>query len=310
METLPFSYSCVVQKVLELPLVDECLSTKGHFVYCLLSPFLTKVYVGAVGLKRPRAPYSRLREHWNLVWICASRASRRRYGQRAPELYRAVAKVGIGNAIMVLLAETEMHRLAHMEGCYIRLLSPVFNVFGTIGDDGLPGVLKRVLGSSMSEDIRLIGAALLRKNRPRLPFHVWPVLVAHVLRTGGRELAAKLARQARQVCLQLSRLRAAPRLVFPCPVPAALLKQLRAEVHTALMALPFVRRTPQFFLMMEATAVCWERSPFAEVVLAPVAIPWDRVGPCQCGALPGWARRSQGADCGRLDGAAAHAGGL
>jgi hypothetical protein len=37
---LPFSYSSAVQRVLELPLVDVSLDTKGHFVYCLLSPYL------------------------------------------------------------------------------------------------------------------------------------------------------------------------------------------------------------------------------------------------------------------------------
>ena len=147
-------------------MVDECLSAEGHFVYCLLSPFLRKVYVGAVGLKRPRAPYSRLREHWNMVKLWAFRASKRRYGMRAPDLYRAAGKVGIGNVIMVLLARAELPNLAHVERCYIRLLSPVFNVLGVAGEDALPAAVKRVLGSSMSEDIRLVASALLRKNRP------------------------------------------------------------------------------------------------------------------------------------------------
>ena len=215
-----------MQRVLELPLVDVSLDTKGHFVHCLLSPFLGKVYVGAVGLKGPRAPYSRLREHWNMVKLWASRHSVRRYGQRAPDLYKAVAKVGLGNAVMVILAQTERWELAHVERCYIRLLAPVYNVLGTAGEDALPAAVARVLGSSMSEDVRLVASALLRKNRPRLPLHVWPILVERVLRTGDRELAAKVARQARQMWPQLSRLRAAPRLVFPCPVPMMLLRQL------------------------------------------------------------------------------------
>ena len=112
---------------------------------------------------------------------------------RAPDLYRAVGKVGIGNVIMVFIARTELSNLAHVERCCIRLLSPVFNVLGVSGEEALPAAVKRVLGSSMSEDARLVAAALLRKNRPRLPLHVWPLLVVQVLRTGDRELASKLA---------------------------------------------------------------------------------------------------------------------
>ena len=83
---LSHCYCEAVQKVLQLPLLDVSLAAKGHFVYCLLSPFLAKVYVGAVGLKSPRAPFSRLREHLRLAKLWNSRTSERRYGQRAPDL--------------------------------------------------------------------------------------------------------------------------------------------------------------------------------------------------------------------------------
>lgn len=293
-ELMPFSYCKAVQRVMQLPLVDVDISSPGFYVYCLLSPFLGKPYVGAVGLEGARAPYLRLREHVRAARLWSSSASRRRYGHRCPEFYKAFAQAGLGNIVMVFLAVCEENTVRHLEKCYIRQLAPVFNVLGVHVEDALPGAVKRLLGSAASEDVRLVATALLRKNRPRLPVQAWPVLIAQVLRTGDRQLAAKLARQARQVCPQLSRLRAAPRLVFPCPVPAAVLKQLRVEVKAALRALPFVRRTPQFTVMVESTAVCWEKSPYAEVVLSPATLPWEEIGPCRCHSLPEWVPRSQG----------------
>ena len=82
---------------------------------------------------------------------------------------------------------------------------------------------------------------------------VWSWLVTAVRSKGELELAAKLARQARQVCPKLSQLRAAPRLVFPCPVPTAILQQLQRKVRATLMALPFVKRALQFDLMVEGS---------------------------------------------------------
>ena len=137
--------------------------------------------------------------------------------------------------MMVFLARCENERsLAHAERCYIRLLAPSFNVAGVRGEDALPRAVKRVLGSAYSEDVRLVADALLRKNRPRLPVYVWPEIIAKLLEIGDRGRANMLARQARQICPQLSRLRAAPRLVFPCPVPMAVLKRLRTAVKSAL----------------------------------------------------------------------------
>ena len=197
-----------------------------------------------------------------------------------------MTKVGEGNTIMLILAKTTLEQLPSAERVYIKLLSPIFNVTAATGESGLPRAVERLLGSAGSEDVRMVASLLLRKNRPRLPVHAWPSLVALVLRTGDRELAAKLARQARQICPQLCRLTSAPRLVFPCPIPAEMMRQIRVEVKAALDKMPFLRRTPQFTIMVEGTAVCWEKTPFAEVLLAPGTIPCGRVAPCQCERLP------------------------
>ena len=198
---LPHCYCKAVQRVLQQPLVDVNLSTPGFFVYCLLSPFLGKPYVGAVGLEGPRAPYLRLREHLRFAKLWSSKTSKQRYGARTPEFYKALAKAGLGNLLMVFLAACEDKRaLAHAEKCYIRLLSPSFNVLGVCGEDALPLAVKRVLGSAYSEDVRLVADALLRKNRPRLPVYVWPELVQKLLEVGDRDRASKLSRQARQIC--------------------------------------------------------------------------------------------------------------
>ena len=79
---LPFAYSKAVQKVLQLPLVEVNLWEAGFFVYCLLSPFWGKPYVGAVGLEGPRAPFMRLKEHMRMAKLWSSETSQRRYGAR------------------------------------------------------------------------------------------------------------------------------------------------------------------------------------------------------------------------------------
>ena len=285
-ELLPFSRSSAVQRLLRFPLLKVNLQLESSFVYCLVSPLLTKLYVGAVGFKKPRSPYVRLREHLKLVRLWASRASIQRYGKRAPGLYKAIGKVGACNVIQVILAESARDRLAATECAFIRQLSPVFNVIGVSGDIALPRAVQRLFGSSICEDVRIVGAQILRHNRPKMPAQAWPVLIAQVRRTGDRELAAKLARQARQVCPKLSKLRSAPRLSFPCPIPKQLLQQLNGEIKATLRALPLVCRSMQYELMLEASSLCWEKTPFADAILAPSNLPIQKIGQCRCSSYP------------------------
>ena len=291
---LPFACCAAVQRLLQLPLLNVSLCTQGRFVYCLVSPFLRKLYVGAVGFKKPRTPFARFREHLNTAKMWASRTSTRRYGRRIPSLYAAIAKAGPENIIQVILADPAHEKLASTELAFIRNLSPVFNVLGASGDGSLPQAVRRLFGASVCEDVRLVGAKILRHNNPRLPIYAWPSLIACIRRTGDRELAAKVARQARQLCPKLSKLRSSPRLLFPCPIPQQLLKHLDAEIRATLRALPFVCRSLQFDLIIEAGAMGWQKTSTADSFLAPSSLPLDKVGPCQCGR--------QSADAPRLHG--------
>ena len=123
-QLLPFSFSSVVQRVLRCPLVSKGLDRSGYFVYCLLSPYLTKVYVGATGFLGPRAPYERLREQLRKVNLWQSASSQRCYLSRTPSLYAAIKKTGLGNVIQVILAETTAEALTARE--WLRT-SPIFN---------------------------------------------------------------------------------------------------------------------------------------------------------------------------------------
>ena len=282
---LPFAYCEAVQRLLHLPFLDINLCTEGRYVYCLVSPFLRKLYVGAVGFKGLRAPYARFREHLNAAKMWASRTSLKRYGKRIPCMYAAIANIGISNVIQVILAETTQEQLAAIECAFIRRLSPVFNVRGVSGDVALPRAIQRLLGASVCEDVRLVGAKLLRHNRPKLPTQAWPALIVGIRRTGDRDLAAKVARQARQLCPKLSQLRSSPRLMFPCPIPKPLLRRLNGETRAALQALPFVCRSLQYALVVEAGSLGWEKTPYAETLLAPSKLALNKVGRCQCNRL-------------------------
>ena len=158
----------------------------------------------------------------------------------------------------------------------------------------LPRAIQRMFGASVCEDVRLVGAQLLRHNHPKLPAQAWPILIASIRRTGDRELASKVARQARQVCPKLSRLRSSPRLMFPCPIPKKLLNRINAEVRAALHALPFVCRSLQFDLIVESGSLGWQKTPFAESLLSPSMIPFAKVGRCQCDRIDNSAPRING----------------
>lgn len=294
-QLLPFSRSPGARHVLELPsAASQDLTRAGFFVYALVSPFWGKLYIGAVGLEGAREPVERLREHIAEAKKWQSRTSVQRYGGRSPALYRAMAKVGPENVIMVLIAETAAAALRTVEKIFIRKAGPVFNVMGVRTDETIPRALRKLLGASLSEDMRLNAALLLRMNHPRLPAHVWLYVIKAVEALGDRDTALKVARQARQLCPQLGKLRAFPRLVFPCPVSAVVLSQLKTQMTNLLHALPLVCRTLQFYLMVESTSVCWERTAYAEAVLAPANLPMQHIGSCQCHSLPSALPRRDG----------------
>ena len=130
-ELLSKAHSRAVQRLCKLPLSGVNLDNPGRFVYCLASPFLSKVYVGATGFKRLRNAFDRWKEHMRLANLWASRASRRRYYTRTPNLYRALAQVVVHNVVLVVLDNASSSgELLAMERDYIRWLSPVFNVVG------------------------------------------------------------------------------------------------------------------------------------------------------------------------------------
>ena len=142
--------------------------------------------------------------------------------------------------------------------------------------------------------MRIVAAQILRHNRPRLPAEAWPVLIAQVLHTGDRILAAKLARQARQLCPRLSKLRSSPRLTFPCPIPKQLLAHLNSKVRAVLRALPSVCRSLQYDVMVECGSMVWRKTPFAESLLAPSALSMHKIASCHCGSLVNSVPRYQG----------------
>ena len=80
--------------------------------------------------------------------------------------------------------------------------------------------------------------------------------------------------------------RSAPRLLFPCPLPKRLLQQLNTNVKEVLRALPFVCRSLQYDLQVEASSLSWQKTPFADALLSPSFLPIDKVGPCRCQELP------------------------
>ena len=288
-ELLPFAHNTVVHDVLRRPLLPVPLNKPGFYVYCLVSPFCKRVYVGLTGWNRARSPYDRLRNHIGDAKLWGSKTSKRQYGARTPDLYAALHTIGLGNFIQVILAEPTHANLAAQERAFIRSFRPesLFNLrdVQTTSPRVVPAAVAHLLGEAASEDVGEAAAALLRKNHPQLRPSTWLEWLSVVRAMCPQELAAKATRQARQCCPALGKLRAFPRLVFPCPLPAEILQVLRGRVKATLLKLPFIRRTYQFPLMVEGASVCWERSPYAEAVLSPAAPVWDQVGPCSCAQL-------------------------
>ena len=47
-------------------------------------------------------------------------------------------------------------------------------------------------------------------------------------------------------------------------------------------ALPYVCRSLQFDLVVEAGSIGWQKTPNAEMLLSPSKLPFDKIGPCRC----------------------------
>ena len=83
-DLLPYARGAV-SKINCRTLLKNHLLTAGYYIYCLISPLMAKLYIGAVGFNGPREP--RLREHVNLAKVWGSRLSRQRFHYLIPDLY-------------------------------------------------------------------------------------------------------------------------------------------------------------------------------------------------------------------------------
>ena len=75
----------------------------GFYVYALVSPMWSKIYVGATGYAHFRSLAERWVEHVARTKLWSSRHSRRRFAHQTPLLYRAMAAVGWHNVVMLPL---------------------------------------------------------------------------------------------------------------------------------------------------------------------------------------------------------------
>lgn len=251
----------------------------GHFIYALISPLWGKVYVGATGFDRPRPPMERWKEHAKMAALWKQSNGSRRYQGRSPSLYSAYNRVGIGSVIMVILDASPFggETLGRMERHYIRAMEPVWNVSGGYASDNIP----RAWMSVLSEELVVAASRILRQANPRLSAQQWVHLIAELKARGERELAAKVARMARQRNLDLRRLRTHPQVTFPCPTPSYVLRHLSYVLRKLINRLPHFQQTPQMILAKEGRA-CWKKSPFVEQLIAPSKPPFGKIGSCTC----------------------------
>lgn len=267
-----------VQKVLPFVQPNTSLMISGHWVYALLCPFWGKVYVGAAGFEKSRTPLDRWTEHVHLSKLWKESKGTVRYNPRAPSMYVAYSKVGLGNVVMVILERVPAggQWLAMRERHYIRLFSPVWNTV-SVSESASRGLWKNVL----TEEPLMIAARLLRQANPKLPEAQWVHLIREVMNLGERELAMKLARVARRICPSLVALRASPRLTFPCPIPDDVQKEATGLISHIVKQLPHFQRNV-LFEQAVSVKVTWRGSPFAEQLIAPSRIQVERVGQCNC----------------------------
>ena len=281
LSALRFCKSSVVQRILSvLPSVQPPVTAEGHWVYVLLSPFWGKCYVGACGLGASRVAIARWVEHIRASKLWGSRSSRRRCGSRCPILYAAMSSVSPWHVIMALVTSVPQHSLAAAERYFIRALRPVFNWHGAaerLVPDDAPVLV---------DDVALYASKVLRRAHPRLPAVQWTSLISNLALAGERTLAAKLARHARRTSPGMSKVRAFPQVVIPCPVPLSVVSQLQILVKDVLRAVPSCLRSPQFNVSLAVGRVCWSKNPYSDAVVAPTLVDRPCLSQCQCSLFP------------------------
>ena len=283
---LPYCRSDVVQQVADVALRPQPpLDQPFYGVYVLCSPKWGKCYVGAFGFEGQRAPILRWKEHIDRCRLWSSETSKARYAGRRSALYAAMAAVGHENVVMVIVAQTTAASLAQQERTYVKALRPVFNIVAMDEDPVLHGQAARILGATTCDDVLSIADKVLRQAKPRLSASSWTALVVATAAAGDRTIAARVARRARMSRPELRKLRALPRLTFPCPVPDTLLRTLQARVRNQLLALPHFDRTVHFYPTLRLGKVSWSRSPMVDAVVAPSIPQPESIGLCQCA---GW----------------------
>ena len=241
---------------------SSLLLVPGFYVYALVSPLWSRLYVGATGYERPRAPLERWAEHVANAKLWSSRHSRRRFSHRTPLLYRAMAAVGWHNVVMVLLLSLDdVNPLRRAEVFFIRKLAPNFNVQHSL-DLSVGPVPSHLLSSWWSEDVMSVASRVLRQVHPRLSPWQWTGLIVSVRGLGDRTTAAKLRRAAARLCPSLCSLRSSPRITFPCPVPTWLLRYTQRVFSLAVKRLPTSLQLPGFLVISRCTSAVWRASPY------------------------------------------------
>ena len=201
-----------------------------------------------------------------------------------------MASVSSWHVIQVVIASVPQRSVLGAERFFIRTLRPVFNWQGA--SDRLA---KQTFSSSMLiDDVVVRASKLLRRSHPRLSAAEWTSLISNVALAGERTLAAKLARHARLTGPGLSKLRAFPQVVIPCPVPTSLVKDLQGMIQTVLRHIPACVRTPQCAIQLAVGRVCWSKTPYADAVVAPTLLhhpcPTVPMWPYSSSVLCSWAR--------------------
>ena len=281
---LPTTLSRGVQRVLSTTKLEPAsafLDVAGFFIYALVSPLWSRVYVGATGRQHARQPLERWLEHVRCARLWNSRTSCSRFVHNVPPLYKAMAAVGVQNVALIPICQVlDSQHLLSVERHLIRLPAPTFNVQGTLLERGpLPS---HILSCWWSEDLISVASRVLRQVHPRLSPPQWVSLITAVRASGDRVVAARLARHARRVCPSLHTVRSSPRVIFPCPITPSVRQAFQRVVRRALRVLPSPCRLDNFEVGARCLSACWRGSPYLTDILSPSISPLECVGPCFC----------------------------